>query len=383
MLAKRPEQRFGSMSEVVQALDKSSRTRRRAWWWAVAALIGVVVVGVAVWVRNTSQADVPPPIPSEPVIPAPGKSQPPTPAPDDAADEVYRAAAHTGHVRTLTFDRASTGLFSGGDDGRVVWHDLKERKVHRTMSMPPAVTAVAVAGSRLMIGTANGQVRIWSLDGPQPKEVHGFVRHKGAVTVFAASPDGTFAVSGDGEEAHVWNLVGQPKTGPLPQTAGPVLAAHFRADRPEFATVVGRVGLLPAEVWQWKLSTTKEGLKEYHPQGVARPKESAGATAFAVSDRVMFAVVGDKVFGWEFGSGQAVGIYQGHPRAVRHLSVAGSADVVVTADDAEVHVWDAKNLTRRWKGRRLGVTAVGVSDDGLRIAVGTEAGEVLVFQTSK
>lgn len=383
MVAKRPEARYPSMDEVVHALERATHTRR-AWRWPLAvAIIGLASVGIALRGRSGSEPDAgPTPVTPVPAAAAPVEHPRVVNAPVAGFREAYRAVAHKGTVRTVAFTPDGTGLFTGGDDWAVVWHDLGEGEVRATLPQTQPVTAVVRAGDRLLVGTANGQVRVWTLAGAEPKELTAFARHDRAVTVAATSPDARLAVTGDAAGAFLWDVVvDKPRTVKLPQTAGPVLALHFVPGGREFA-VVSRVGAgKPVEVWRWRANP--EAANPVQPLGVARPRESAGATAFAVNGRVMLAAVGAEVYGWGFGSGQAVGIYRGHAKPVRYLAVAGTADTVVSVDDGAVHAWNAGAMTGLWQTPLPGVTAAGISDDGQRVAVGTGTGEVHVFQTGE
>ncbi len=381
MTAKQPEDRYPSMAEVVRAVEMATRTRRAWRWPAAVAILGLASVGIALRGRSGSEPDAgPTPVTPVPAAAAPAEHPRVLTAPVAGFREAYRAVAHKGAVRTVAFTADGT-VFTGGDDRAVVWHDLGEGKVRATLPQTQPVTAVVRAGDRLLVGTTNGQVRVWTLTGSEPKELTAFARHDGAVTV-AASADARLAVTGDSAGAFLWDLaVDKPRTVKLPQTPGSVLAVRFLPGGREFAVTTGGGTGKPVEVWLWRVNPEAEN--PVQPLGIARPKESAGATAFAVNGRVMLAAVGAEVYGWAFGSGQAVGIYRGHAKPVRYLAVAGTADTVVSVDDGAVHAWDAGSMTGTWQAPLPGVTAAGISDDGRRVAVGTGAGEVHVFQSSE
>lgn len=379
MLAKRVEDRYQSMEEVRQALKRAVRQGWRGMTWLGIVLCSVLLVaGIVIWAAWKPKVTTPPVGTAEP---SEAKAPTPTVVQQDAAiREVYRVQAHKGPVRCLVFSSDGTSLFTGGSDHKVVWHDFKAGKVLATLSQPQTPTALVVTPKRdrLFVGTSTGQVRLWTLDPENPKEVVAVPCHASAITSMAVADDGSFLVTGNDKEAVLWDWSGErPRTARLPQTGGPVLDVRFVPGKTEFITCVGLGKDKHVEVWRWSVNLL--GNKPVQPLGVARPRESVNAAAFVMNEKIMAAAVGSEVYAWEFASGQALGVYQGHAKPIRYLATGKDGDMVISADVDKVQSWNSRKLHRRWEFDIPAVTGLGISPDGRRVAVGTGDGEVVVL----
>ena len=121
-----------------------------------------------------------------------------------------RLPGHAREVGRLVFVDAAT-LISASEDGRVMAWDVASGVGRELGRHDEWVSALALAPDRRRVatGSADGTVRIWSLDGGPPEVRRA---HAGTVWSVAWASDGRLASGGGDEQVRVWSATGAAST---------------------------------------------------------------------------------------------------------------------------------------------------------------------------
>jgi hypothetical protein len=206
-------------------------------------------------------------------------------------EQISPIAAHQAAATAIAFSPDGETLISGGRDGAVLLWDLEGNPVDTMQRRVVAVNSVAVnpdgviatgnqdgtvllwsysdadeiylgqpleghqesvtaisfipEGSRLITADAGGTVRQWDLEGnpvgdPLRPEV-------GAIAGLAVAPDGTFAITGEGGSAQLWNPDGDSVTEPF----GGAGTSQADGGIPLWLWLLPPVAVIGALLWWW------------------------------------------------------------------------------------------------------------------------------------
>ncbi len=202
---------------------------------------------------------------------------------------------------------------------------------------------------------------------------------RGGVWRLAFSPDGRFLGSAPGPT--VWEMPdGRPLTRQEPPLPGTLLA--FSPDGRILATAHWAVPPLPRgrrREHMIRLSDTVTGAERLMLYG---PGEYPTGMAFSPDGRLLAAACGQFLRVWEAGTGEVVWRHKIDRRHFRALAFTpDSRFLLASHNDPTVRVWEVGTWQQRaahdWKIGR--VHCLDVAPDGMRAAVGGDAGRIVVW----
>lgn len=277
---------------------------------------------------------------------------------------VARLTGHAGPVTSIAYSDDGTAILSAAKDATVKIWTASSAALKRTIELDDGpASAMAVSGSRLLTGHANGTVVLW--DWERADKIASYKRNDAeiwSVTFLGASE--RFASAGHDWKIAVWDAA---------TTSGPfaVLDAHDSAVQALAFSAAGSRPLLAS-------GSADKTLKVWNLETLDRIRTYRGhrdyVTAVAFSSRgreVASASLDGNVRIWSGRSSRLTRSLSGHQGRANALAFAPSGDVLASAgDDGKVRVWDYK---RRRTPATLpshggAVTALAFSPDGRHIA---------------
>lgn len=124
----------------------------------------------------------------------------------------------------VAFDPTGSKVITLTADEPTVWNVDGTRAAHLHVRSPTAM-AFDRAGSRVVLGSADGSVTVWSVDGSN--SFSQVARHEGPITAVMFSPDDSLILTGSKDgTARVWDLNGVAAS-PILRHDGPVTAATW------------------------------------------------------------------------------------------------------------------------------------------------------------
>lgn len=288
---------------------------------------------------------------------------------------VGQLRGHNGPVLALSYSEDGRTLVTAGKDGSLKVWSVNGSSLLRTIELDDGpASAIAVTGSRVLTGHANGQIVMWDFE--RAEKLATFKRNESEIRslAFAGGPDRVAASSSDGKVA-IWQTSepGSPKQ---------IIEAHEEAAGAMTFARTERGYLLASGgadklVKLWNLDTLSQ-IRRYRGHG-----DAVTAVAFSADGQMLASASLDGAIRvWSTGSNSTIRRLYGHKGRVGSVSFSPSGDTLISAgEDGQVRVWDfkrgrsAKTLT----GHTGGVKSAAFSPDGATLASAGEDGIIRLW----
>jgi WD40 repeat protein len=250
---------------------------------------------------------------------------------DVASRKLPGPPTRLGALATAIIWGPSGKVLTIGDDGTAqLWDAEKGSRLGQPLPHKVASAAWDPRGRYLVTGDPDGTVRFWDVAG-DPSARLGF-RQNGTVRVLTVSPDGTSVLTGEGNNARMWDAgTGRAVGNPVPHPAE-VLAAAFR---PDGRTVLTSSRDLTTRLW--------EAGSGKPVGGPIRHKGAVEALAFSPDGRVFVTGGHDRTARvWSLEANEAVGQPLPHEGQVLTVGFSGDGRTLLTAGlfDKTLRVWE-------------------------------------------
>jgi serine/threonine protein kinase len=291
------------------------------------------------------------------------------------ATPVARLSGHTGPVTALAYSSDGATVITAGKDATVRIWSAVSAALKRTIEMDDGpASAMAISGTRLLTGHANGNVVLW--DWESAEKISSYKRNDAEIwaVAFLGSAE-RFAAAGHDWKIAVWNAA--TASGPFAvldahESAVQSLAFGFNGSKPFLAS-----GSADKTLKVWNLETldpvrTYRGHRDY----VTAVALSAGGKAIASAS------LDGKVQIWSGRSNRLTRALSGHQGKATAVAFAPVGDVLASAgSDGKIRVWDYKRTRtpRTLPSHEGGVSALAFSPDGQHIASAGDDGLVRVW----
>ncbi len=265
-------------------------------------------------------------------------------------------------------DQRSLALIGPGNDAVIVQRTL----LRIWDSVPGGVNALAMTPDQQFILAAggDGKVRQWNLtDGTLTKTFEGPAT---PLLKLALSTNGQFvAAIGEDKQLHLWSFADGKLVRSIPHLQ-PLRSVTLTADGVRAATA-GADGII--RVWEVATGQLLESFADHVGPIVTARYLADGVTLVSTGeDKLLKSVKTSIIRAWPI-----------HKGAVRDMAMyQGGAQTISCGDDGLVIMTEVSNgtVSRTFKGGEFKPTTVAVRPDAQRIAAGTEAGEVLIWNVN-
>jgi WD40 repeat protein len=261
---------------------------------------------------------------------------------DAATGELVRElTAHPGGILDLVFDRAGEHLYTGGNDGLVVRHDLATGAKIAEVALSSVPTSLAVspsgdpAGALLAAGCEDGSIVL--LVASLEAEPATLARHGAVVWGLAFDPTGArLASASDDGTARVFDVAARAEIA--------VFRGHAEAVK-DVRFVAGGTRVASCSV--------DKTLRIWDPAGAVEPVVMHAPTrldALAVlpdGERVLAGAGGGALHVFAPAESLLAVTLAGHAGTIRGIAVAADGVRIASgADDGSVRIWDALSTDR-------------------------------------
>ncbi|MFI9835089.1 protein kinase [Streptomyces sp. NPDC051913] len=287
---------------------------------------------------------------------------------------LHTLSLHTGHLGALAMTADGRLAVSGGEDGRVVaWQPRDKRLVQLFTSPRDHVYYVAVSedGQVALSGTADGVVAAWDI--PSGRSLGRWEAHPGAVLDVAVSADHRYGLSrGQDVTVKIWDLYAGELRWVLGGHEEWIGAARLSEDGRYVVT-----GGADATVRVWRtadgqceavLTGHTDAVVDVLPGGDGRHLLSCSADG--------------TVRLWDVAAARCVHVLTGHTAAVRSLAVTPDFLLAVSGgEDRQARLWDLTTgrELRAFTGFSDAVSDVALAPDGALLLAGDEGGRLLTW----
>ena len=326
--------------------------------------------------------------PGEPAATSGAKSKP----------ELVLQTGHGAEITRAVFSADGRYILSGADDGRAILWDAETGRLLRTFGKPSegavgfrrAVAALSPDGKFVLVNAVVGSSNIPGQpvpvlnsalilsDAATGDKVRTFqVEPSGDIQAVAFSPNGTMALTGDGEGSAVLYDTNTGEEIRTFQGHAPINAVAFSPNGKFIATT----GWGDNAAILWSLETG-ERLRMFKadPVQVASPGASidiglGSSLAFSSNSEELLAGLHDKMaISWNVHTGDRLRTFQGHKFDVNSVAFSPDGKQVLTgANDNTAALWDPATRRRiRIFRANSPVMSVAFRPDGKRILTGAD-----------
>ncbi|MCW8383553.1 WD40 repeat domain-containing serine/threonine protein kinase [Streptomyces justiciae] len=287
---------------------------------------------------------------------------------------LHTLSLHTGHISALAMTADGRLAVSGGEDGRVVAWQPRDRRIVQLFTSPRDhvyYVAVSEDGQVALSGTADGVVAAWDI--PGGRSLGRWEAHPGAVLDVAVSADHRYGLSrGQDVTVKIWDL----HKGELRWVLGGheewIGAARLSEDGCYVVT-----GGSDATVRVWRTADGQcEAVLTGHTDAVVDVLPGADGR------HLLSCSADGTVRLWDVAAARCVHVLTGHTAAVRSLAV--TPDFLLAASggqDRQARLWDLTTgrELRAFTGFADPVTDVALAPDGALLLAGDEGGRLLTW----
>ena len=335
---------------VRKAPRKTSPARRLWWLTGMAARLAAIIGFVSFLVIKPKPE-------SEPVVAAWSREQAPASADTLGLIRTYRG--HSAPVTTLAISEDGRQIASVSRDGQsMIWKSRNGRAIGRLDPGTSEVTAIDMAGTRLVMAQADGNLTLWDVQ--SGKRARVFKRHNGAVhaAVFGQTATQFFSAGAD-ERLRIWNS----RRGSWRSLRGHKGAVIALAASKNGRTLVSGGEDRTVKLWNASRRKVVKTLHA-HDSAITSVAISAEGNVFASgSADESIRIYPDR------GDGEIKTLY-GHKGAVTALAFSPSGRLLASAGaDHAVKLWNVKTgaLLHTFVGHTDRVTALEFMPDGRRL----------------
>ncbi|MEW6331443.1 MAG: hypothetical protein AB1560_08290 [Pseudomonadota bacterium] len=250
------------------------------------------------------------------------------------AKELAGWKAHDGSLQGLQFLNHDREILSAGYDGVLARWTLEGKLLQRLATPSPITDMVADEAAALVVtGHRDGHVRLWRMGDLSP--LHDQPLHRGAVRAVTYHPATRQVASSstDGRVFH-WTVGGQARALPAPPTDAQDLAFS-----PDGDVLVGSGWF---KLFRWRLADATLTILPTAHTGIVK------SISFTRDGRRLASIgrqTDSAVYLLDAQTGEVMQRFQ--PHALCGTAVLLSPDgryLASTSDDANVHLWDLRNL---------------------------------------
>ena len=279
------------------------------------------------------------------------------------------------HVGSVSFSSDGTTLASASSDGTVgLWDVATGARIGSLVGHESTVVCVAFAprGNLLASGGHNGTLRVW--DTSSQRSVVPLSGHEGLVIAVSFSPDGR-ALASVSEEGTIglWDLA----TGNATIISGHTDSFNAMAFSPDGSTLATDAHSWDGRVLLWDTETGREIVTLASPTDVIRN------IAFSPDGKTLAVTSQDrKVTLWDLEAYAVSDVFRTEDFRISDLLYSPDGRILAVAERRRVALWDlgtgqvTASLAPGFSGW---VSSLAFSPGGSRMAVGSDLGDVLIW----
>jgi WD40 repeat protein len=326
LMAKHPQDRFQTPSELASALEALARTGHlphRPGSATVRPLRrlsghtdGVLALALA---------------PSGDLLLSGGKDRTVLCWEVETGKEVSRFSDYRDEVRALAFSPDGQCALSASGVSVRLWEVATGKELRRFIGHSDVVRSVAFTpdGQRALSAGEDRTVRFWDLQ--TGRELVRFAKHAGGINCTAIAPDGRLVLTGSRDQSlRVWDVQKGKEQRRIAAQKGQVLCVAFSPDGRRILS-----GHFDTTLRLWEVDSGRE-LRRFQGH-----KQMVAGVGFVSGGRGALSASHDQTLRlWELDSGSELAIFEGHTAAVTCLALAADGRVAISGSaDKALCVW--------------------------------------------